>query len=272
MTVLPPWPLEDVLEPVAREENPFRREHGLDGKFVVMYSGNMSIAHPLQTVLRAAGRLRDRKDLVFLFVGGGLGRKEIEQFLAKDDPGNIRLLPYQPLDQIRYSLSAADVHLVSMGDNMVGIVHPCKIYGAMACARPVLLVGPRASHAGELIAKYRVGWQVEHGDVDGAAAAIREAMTAEGTTLAEMGRRSRDAIDRHLSKSSVCQAFCDEIETAMARARFFSPAEAAAIPGEAGLAAILPTAVGRTEFDLQDSDEDALTSTGSAEIPLPRNR
>ncbi len=81
IAVIPPWPLDETLRPVARAENRFRREHGLDGKFVVMYSGNMSIAHPLQTVLQAAEQLGHRRDVVFLFVGGGLARRDIERFI-----------------------------------------------------------------------------------------------------------------------------------------------------------------------------------------------
>ena len=196
LAVIPPWPLDDGFQPIDHQHNSFRHQHRLEHKFVAMYHGNMSIAHPLRTLLHAARRLRDCTDLVFLFVGGGLGRKEVERFVAEDDAGNIRILPYQPREQLRYSLSAADIHLVSMGDDMVGIVHPCKIYGAMACGRPVLFVGPRVSHAAELIAKHRIGWQVEHGNVDGVVAAVREAMNAPETMLAEMGCR---ATDRNLS-------------------------------------------------------------------------
>ena len=76
LVVIPPWPLETGLAPVPHAENPFRREHGLAGKFVVMYSGNMSPAHPLETILQAAALLADRRDLVFLFIGGGLGRRQ----------------------------------------------------------------------------------------------------------------------------------------------------------------------------------------------------
>jgi hypothetical protein len=77
-----------------------------------------------------------------------------------------------------------------------------------------------------LIERYGIGWQVEHGDVDGAVATIRQMMAADPAELGEMGRRARAAIDLDLSKQSLCQAFCDQVETALASARFFSsPAE-----------------------------------------------
>jgi glycosyltransferase involved in cell wall biosynthesis len=222
MVVIPPWPLEEVTTPAPREDNPFRREHGLDGKFVVMYSGNMSLAHPLETILEAAAMLADRPDVVFMFIGGGHGKRRVAEFIERSGAANIRLLPYEPLERLCYSLSAADVHVVSMGDDMVGIVHPCKVYNAMACARPLLLVGPSESHAGELIRRYGIGSRVDHGDVAGAAGAILEMASAGSAALAEMGRRARAAVEQDLSKATLCQAFCDEVEVALARARFFS--------------------------------------------------
>jgi colanic acid biosynthesis glycosyl transferase WcaI len=222
LVIIPPWPLETAVAPVPHQENPFRREHGLDDKFVVMYSGNMSLAHPLDTILAASALLADRREVVFLFIGGGQGRRQVDQFLAERAPRNVRLLPYQPLEQLHYSLSAADVHVVSMGQNMVGIVHPCKIYNIMACGRPVLLVGPRESHAGELVSHYDAGMQVEHGDANGAAAAILQLAAASPAARAEIGRRARSAIEGPFSKAALCQAFCDEVETAVARSRFFT--------------------------------------------------
>src|SRR5690606_8305298 len=65
MTILPPWPHEDHVEPVAHADNDFRKQHGLDGKFVVMYSGNHGMTTPVTTVLDAALKLQHRDDLVF---------------------------------------------------------------------------------------------------------------------------------------------------------------------------------------------------------------
>ena len=135
MAVMPPWPHEDALEAIAHANNPFRQRHGLEGKFVVMYSGNHSPANPITTALDAAQRLESDERFVFFFIGGGTGKKEVDDRVARGAK-NVRSLPYQPLAEIKYSLSAADVHVVSIGDGVVGIVHPCKVYGAMAVGRP----------------------------------------------------------------------------------------------------------------------------------------
>src|SRR4029077_17989300 len=98
------------------EDSPFRARHGLNGKFVIMYSGNHSPANPLKTLLEAAVRLEKDDSLRFLFVGGGLGKREVESYICQSGVKNIVSLPYQPLADLGSSLSAADVHVVSLGD------------------------------------------------------------------------------------------------------------------------------------------------------------
>jgi len=208
LTVLPPWPLSEALVPVAHEDNPFRRAQGLDGKIVVMYSGNHSPSNPLDTLLRAAERVADDPRLVFLFVGGGVGKREVE---ASTSP-NIRTLPYQPLEQLKYSLSAADVHLVTMGDAVVGMIHPCKVYGALAASRPVIFVGPEPSHVSDIIADHRVGWRLGHGDVDGAERLFRSLPVMPQTELADMGRRAQHIVTGGLSREVLRGRLVDVLE------------------------------------------------------------
>jgi colanic acid biosynthesis glycosyl transferase WcaI len=212
MTVLPPWPHEDHLESIDHQSNPFRQRHGLSGKRVIMYSGNHGFSTPITTILQAALRLRDREDIVFLFVGGGVGKKEVERVIEQEKPANVRSLPYQPLAEIKYSLSAADVHLVSVGDAFVGIVHPCKVYGAMALSRPILLLGPDPSHVSDLVAGHCIGWHVRHGDVEGAVQAVLRIAEAPADELAAMGQRARRIIDERFNKQLLLGKLCDVLE------------------------------------------------------------
>jgi glycosyltransferase involved in cell wall biosynthesis len=208
LSILPPWPLDDYLEPMPHESNPFRAAHGLQGKRVVMYSGNHGPNNPFSTVLEAAARLRDEPRLVFMFIGGGGGKKEVEEARLP----NVRSLPYQPLETLRHSLSAGDVHLVTMGDEVVGIVHPCKVYGAMAVARPILYLGPEESHIADLLRRESIGWALRHGDVEGTARFCRQLLIMPDEELVSRGLRARALIESELSKSILCGRFCDLIE------------------------------------------------------------
>jgi colanic acid biosynthesis glycosyl transferase WcaI len=193
---------------VDHRENPFRGRHGLEGKFVVMYSGNHGPSNPIGTILEAARRLQDMSDVVFLFVGGGVGKREVEEAASS----NIRSLPYQPLGELRYSLSAADVHLVTVGDGVVGIVHPSKVYAALAVARPVLLVGPEESHVGEILREEDVGWRVSQGDVAAAERILRALAHTSPAALAAKGERGRSLLASRFSKAALCARFCDAVE------------------------------------------------------------
>jgi glycosyltransferase involved in cell wall biosynthesis len=218
LTVLAPWPHEESSESVAHGENPFQCEYNPDGRFVVMYSGNHSIASPITTLLQAAIRLANDRRFLFMFIGGGEGKREVDEVVAKtNEYPNILSLPYQPLEKIKYSLSAADLHVVTLGDNMPGIIHPCKIYGAMAVGRPVLFIGPHPSHASELVRRHRVGWQIEQGDVSGAVEALRRITSLPAAELSEMGQRARAAIREKYSKDRLCGALCTVVEAAMQR-------------------------------------------------------
>jgi hypothetical protein len=208
---IPPWPHEDLTEDIPHAQNSFRRQHVPEGKFVVMYSGNHSPANPITTLLKAAERMQDDTRLMVLCVGGGAGKTEVERMISRGIR-NIVSLPYQPLDQIRFSLSAADVHLVSIGNDMVGIVHPCKVYGAMAVSRPILLLGPGLSHVGDLIEQHRIGWHVTHGDVLGAQRTLEQIMATSEVDLHEMGLRAATVIDQLLSKTALMGRFCDILQ------------------------------------------------------------
>src|SRR5207302_8675534 len=153
----------------------------------IMYSGNHSPSNPLTTLLDAAVNFKHDPTVRFLFVGGGIGKRQVEQYIADYDLHNVISLPYQPLEELRFSLSAADVHVVSLGDEMVGIIHPCKVYGAMAVARPVLFFGPKPSHISDLLDQHHFGEHVDHGDVDGAIRAIEKLRTMSDQERVRMG-------------------------------------------------------------------------------------
>jgi hypothetical protein len=208
LVVLPPWPLDEHLDPVPHEDNPFRWEQGWQDRFVVMYSGNHSPANPVDSLVATARAMRDEPRVVFAFVGGGSDKRKVEEAGLP----NVVSLPYQPLGRLRFSLSAADLHVVTMGDGVVGMVHPCKVYGAMAVARPVLSFGPPQGHVADLLRSHEFGWYVRHGDVDGAVRAVRAALATPPAALAAMGARGRSVIEGGLAKDALCGRFCDVLE------------------------------------------------------------
>lgn len=206
--VLPPWSLDSHLRVAADEATAFRRAHGLTDRLVVMYSGNHSDQNPLDTLLAAADALAERDDLRFLFVGGGNGKAEIDR-RVNAGARNLLSLPYQPIERLAATLGAADVHVVSVGNTMVGIVHPCKIYSAMAVGKPILLFGPERCHAADILHGESAGWHVSHGDVAATVTALEEAAGLSHDARAIMGHRASELIARDFSRQRLLSQFVE---------------------------------------------------------------
>lgn len=181
LLVIPPWSLDDSItfDPAGRQA--FREAHGLSEQLVVMYSGNHSPCHPLDTLLAAAEQLRNVSSVVFCFVGGGSEKAKVERFTASRGLKNILSLPYQPLAGVSASLSAADLHVVVMGDPFVGIVHPCKLYNIMKVGAAVLYIGPSESHVSDVLSQTTEVeyYSARHGDVTTVVNHIREAASRQ---------------------------------------------------------------------------------------------
>jgi colanic acid biosynthesis glycosyl transferase WcaI len=178
-TVVLPWSLDNSVWYDRKGRISFRREHGLEEKFVVMYSGNHSPCHPLDTLLEAARRLAGRPEVAFCFVGGGKEHGRVREYAKENNLSNIVTFPYQPTDRLAASLSAADLHVVVMGDPFLGIVHPCKIYNILRIGASVLYIGPSPSHVTDLApaaAQDRWFFAAAHSDADAIVKHIHNAM------------------------------------------------------------------------------------------------
>lgn len=207
VATIPVWSRRDEIYPLPREGHALRASLGLEGKFVAMYSGNLGLAHSFEEFLEAARRLRDRDDIVFLFVGDGPRRGEVLSAKAAHGLDNVRLLDYFPREQLQSSLSVADVHLISMRPEMTGLCVPGKLYGAMASGRPTIFVGPDHCESADAIRRADCGVTVRPGD----AASLVEAVATLATdpTLARsMGDRGLSAFVAEYEREACCARWC----------------------------------------------------------------
>jgi|SRR5580658_6335239 colanic acid biosynthesis glycosyl transferase WcaI len=214
ITVLPPWSNDEEVRYDAPARDRFRKCHDLEGKFVVMYAGNHSPCHPLDTILSAAKQLAENREVSFLFVGGGSQFPMVKQFALDHSLSNILCLPYQPLAQLAGALSAADLHLVVMGSPFVGLVHPCKIYNILRIGSPLLYIGPQPSHISEIIEQISgqlpCGW-AQHGQVE---QVIRHVLELKKTMSQRNGERCSSLAD-HFSKAALLPQLVSRLESAV---------------------------------------------------------
>lgn len=198
------WADGEAIQEVPREANWFRTEHGLDDRFVILYSGNMGRGHSFDTLLGAARALAHRPELQFVFIGGGARRDEVERGAAELD--NVRLLPYQPREKLAWSLGAADIGVITLRDEALGVMVPSKLYGHAASARPILFIGPPTSTVARFITEAGCGAVFPHGDVAGVVRFIEE-LAADPARATAMGRAGRRFFDEHFGRARATGAF-----------------------------------------------------------------
>ncbi|MEI6077647.1 MAG: glycosyltransferase family 4 protein [Verrucomicrobiota bacterium] len=207
--VIPPWMQDGDVEFDAAGREAFRAAHGWQDKFVVMYSGNHSPVHPLDTLMQAADQLREANNIVFAFIGGGSEFVRVKKW-AIGNP-QVICLPYQPLPELSASLSAADLQVVVIGAAMIGLVHPCKIYNIFSVAVPVGYVGPVSSHVTELFQGVKdYPWiSVQHGEATKLANEIRQ-MAGRGKFSSP---KTPEVITTSVSKAVLLPKMIAAIET-----------------------------------------------------------
>lgn len=216
--VIANWADGSELVPVPREENAFRKEHGLEDSFVAMYSGNLGLGHDVATLIRAAEHLRELcPRAVLLFVGDGARRVEAERMAA--GLGNVRFLPYQPRERLAESLSAADVHLVSLRPELEGFLVPSKLYGALASARPVCYVGPPGCEAASVVREHELGWTGPPGDSAGLANAIAR-LAGDPARWSSICGRAREVFTANYDRPVALRRWTEVLEEAV---RTFAP-------------------------------------------------
>jgi colanic acid biosynthesis glycosyl transferase WcaI len=212
ITVIPPWSLDSEVrfDPAGRTH--FRKTHGLENKFVVMYAGNHSPCHPLSTVLAAVKELAGHGDISFCFVGGGSEQRRVKNFAEENQLSNVLCLPYQPLDQLAGVLSSADVHLVVMGEPFVGLVHPCKIYNLLQVNAPIFYMGPKPSHVSKILEQINgqlpTGW-TPHGNSGQAVKTILELKQI----VSQSGRKEFKPLAGYFSRETLLPRLVTLIES-----------------------------------------------------------
>jgi glycosyltransferase involved in cell wall biosynthesis len=162
------------------------------GRLVVLYSGNLGLAHDIRTIAAAMAVLSEDDRFRFVFAGGGARRSELEEVCRSRAIANVSWLPYQERESLGAHLATCHVGLVTQTPASVGTLVPSKIYALMAAGRPLLFIGPREATAARIIERFQCGWQIEAGDSSALVELLR--LLADSQQLAaEAGARARRA-------------------------------------------------------------------------------
>ncbi|MDS0284531.1 glycosyltransferase family 4 protein [Haloarcula onubensis] len=201
------WEDEDFITPMAKTDNWFSEEHGLTDTFTVLYSGNIAEFHDLETLVGAAAELDDR-EVQFLIIGEGDNKQRIidlaEEHGLRGD--SVEFLPYQPWDDLPYSLTSADVSVVAVKEGFEGIVVSSKLYTAMAAGQPVLVIAQDDDDEARIVDQFDAGISVEQGAVEDAAAAI-ERWRTDPQLVERQGTNAREAFEANFVKDTAIDQY-----------------------------------------------------------------
>ena len=189
VVVIQNWVNTNAIYPI-KQNNEFRAEHFLDGKFVVMYSGNVGQTQRFKVLLDAAERLQEDEQVVFMVVGGGVRLDDVKKEVERRGLLNVRFLGYQPKEYLAQSLSAADIQVVLLDQKMTRLMMPSKLYSALASGTPVLGIGQVDSHLAEIVTENQCGWFFAESQVDAIVSRI-DAAAADPDLVIEAGSAAR---------------------------------------------------------------------------------
>jgi glycosyltransferase involved in cell wall biosynthesis len=205
------WVNEDFIRPLPKADNAFADEHGLQDKFVILYSGSMGLTDDLETLIAAAERFQDR-NAVFLFIGEGNRRQPIQELAERRGLRNVRFLPYQPAGVLPLSLTCSDVSLVALKKGIEGLSMPSKLYAILASGRAVVALAERGLDVARILENARCGRSVEPGDVEGLVRTLGF-YYADSAACALDGRRGREYLEAHFARSRALREYYDVLRS-----------------------------------------------------------
>ncbi|RND58138.1 glycosyltransferase family 4 protein [Lacticaseibacillus paracasei] len=213
------WTDENAIYPLQQDDQnviSFKKKYDLQDKFIIMYSGNIGLYYDLENIIKMIRkfpetvRVRDGRILQFVFVGAGSVLTNLKDYVREHQMNNVTFIPYQPKQDLIYSLNAADIHWCVSAKGIKGVSCPSKFYGIAAAGKPVLAVLEDGSEIQMLVKENRVGYVSEPGDYETLIRHIQSIINFD-TDLGSMGIRSRKLIESELTREKSIRKYADAI-------------------------------------------------------------
>lgn len=215
------WIDETEIYPLP-EDHPrvleFRKRWGLDGKFVIMYSGNIGLYYDLENIFEVIEKFKpgtkaaDGREVVFAFVGAGSVLDSLKRYKEEKQMDNVVFIPYQAKEDLIYSLNAGDVHWCVNAKGIKGVSCPSKAYGIMAAGKPMIGVLEEGTEVRKLIEECKCGIVCNPGSYEDIMILINRVIRNDYVdNLRKMGFNGREHLQKELTKVNSIKKYCDKI-------------------------------------------------------------
>lgn len=196
----------------------FKKRYDLNGKFIIMYSGNIGLYYDLENLMKVIQKFlpgtktADGREVIFAFVGAGSVLDKLVHYKEKNHMDNVVFIPYQDKENLIYSLNAGDVHWCVNAKGIKGVSCPSKFYGLASCSKPIIGVLENGSEVRYIIEETQCGLCCEPEDYSEVEKIIRWFLdNAESEKIVVMGRRGRDYLLKNLTREKSVRKYAEEI-------------------------------------------------------------
>ena len=173
ISTIPNWASIDEI-PVLPRRNDFSGGHGLDGKFVVLYSGTLGMKHDPSVIIRLAQAFEEDREMLFVVASEGSGTDFLRAEQERLRLGNLRLLPLQPFSSFPAMLASADLHLVMLEREAGVFSVPSKLWSSYCSGRPSMVLVPEENAAARITRESEAGVVVSCDRFDEALEAMKK--------------------------------------------------------------------------------------------------
>lgn len=214
IVVIPNWADTDGIYPVERKDNVLFDKYSLSkDKFYISYSGNIGYSQNMDLLLDTAKEIKDElRDVVFVIVGEGVIREEVEKRIKEEAIDNVVLLPFQPYEDIASVFSIGDVGLIISKSGIGNSSVPGKTWGYMAAEKPILASFDKKSELVSLIESVGCGLSAEANSKEELIEAIVKLRADQ--SLKEKGKLGKAYLTEELSKEKCTKMFVDTLVSA----------------------------------------------------------
>jgi glycosyltransferase involved in cell wall biosynthesis len=200
------WADSDAIVPRPKERNWMSVQCGLVGKLAIVYSGNIGRYHDFNTLLDVARLVRDQDSIQFLFIGDGGNRRRVLEAVNRWKLPNVRVLPYQRLEDLPYTLTCGDLAAVTLARGTEGLCMPGKLYTALAAGQAILAITGRESQLAAIVEEHRCGFRVDQGDSAGIVQALQQCL-ANPELLEQTKRNARHCFEARFTRKQAVQRY-----------------------------------------------------------------
>jgi colanic acid biosynthesis glycosyl transferase WcaI len=206
------WVDEDRIRPLPRD-NGWRSQQAIaPDRFVALHAGTIGYISGAAVLIEAARILKDRRKILFLFVGDGPLKADLQERATEYGLTSVRFLPFQPEEDLSSMQATGDVGLVTLKPLSGTSSIPSKMHGYTSAARPVIASVDPASATARLITEGQFGWVVPPDDAPALARAILHAATNPDECW-RRGAKAREFFIREFGRQAIISGYCQKLET-----------------------------------------------------------